>query len=162
MRRRGRGGSLSILATMRRFWLPWILWLPVVGTAVAGCGDAGSGPPVPSDTVAPRVADLFPVPLARDVSQDAIITVTFSEPINPATVGVASFLVRRGFDTLPGTYAFGDSTASFIPAERLEPVTGYSVALSRGIRDPAGNQLDRDTVWAFQTAAVVPPAPPGR
>jgi hypothetical protein len=143
---------------MRRFWLPWILWLPVVGTAVAGCGDSGSGPPVPSDTVAPRVADLFPVPLARDVSQDAIITVTFSEPINPATVGVASFLVRRGFDTLPGTYAFGDSTASFIPAERLEPVTGYSVALSRGIRDPAGSGRLRTPRSATRTTGL-PAAP---
>jgi len=144
---------------MRGFWLPW---LPVLGAVAVGCGDSTSGPTTPSDTVAPRVADLFPIPLARDVSQDAIITVTFTEPINPATVGLASFLVRRGFDTLPGTYAFGESTASFIPADRLQALTAYSVTLRRGIRDPAGNQLDRDTAWAFQTVPIVPPAPPRR
>jgi len=143
---------------MRRFWLPWLPALAVV----AACGDSSSGPPVPADTVAPRVAVLFPTPQARDVSQDATIMVTFTEPINPATVGLASFLVRRGFDTLPGTYAFGESTASFIPADRLQAVTAYSVTLRRGIRDPAGNQLDRDTAWAFQTAPVAPPAPPRR
>ena len=140
----------------------WLAWLPLVGTMVVACGDSNSGPTVPADTVAPQVAALFPVAFARDVSRDVTIMVTFTEPINPATVGVASFLVRRGFDTIPGTYAFGESTASFTPADRLLVQTAYSVALSRGIRDPAGNQLARDTAWSFQTVPVVPPAPPRR
>jgi hypothetical protein len=34
----------------------------------------------------------------------------------------------------------------------------YSVTLTRGIRDSAGNQLARDTAWSFRTEPVVVPA----
>lgn len=142
---------------MRRLWLPG---LPVLAV-IAACDDSPATPKVPADTVAPRVFALSPAPLARNVSRDATIMVTFTEPINPATVGVGSFLVRLGFDTVPGTYAFGDSTASFIPASRLQILGTYSVLLTRGIRDPAGNQLAADTAWSFQTASSIP-APPRR
>jgi hypothetical protein len=63
-------------------------------------------------------------------------------------------------DTVPGTYAFGDSTVSFVPDAPLRAFTSYSARLSRGIRDPAGNQLARDTAWSFRTMSDVDPAPP--
>jgi hypothetical protein len=70
-------------------------------------------------------------------------------------VGPASFLVRRGFDTVPGGYAFGDSTASFVPNDDLAFFASFSVIVTRGIRDPAGNQLPRDTAWGFLTTPAL-------
>jgi hypothetical protein len=101
-----------------------------------------------------------PPPLAQDVSRDVTITVAFTEPINPATVGPASFLVTQALDTVPGAYAFGDSTVSFVPDAPLRAFTTYGARLSRGIRDPAGNQLVRDTAWSFRTRSEVVRAPP--
>lgn len=134
----------------------------LAGFAVAAlaCGDEGGGPVPPGDTVAPRIAALAPAPLAQDVNPDAVVTVAFTEPINPATVGPASFLMSQGIDTVPGSYAFGDSTMSFVPEGRLQPFTTYGVRVSRGIRDPAGNQLARDTAWSFRTRTDLGSAPP--
>jgi hypothetical protein len=131
----------------------------VLVLATAGCGDGPGGPgPDPGDTVAPFVTALLPAPLERNVLLDAAITVRFSEPVNPATVGVGSFLVRRFFDTLPGGYVFGDSSVSFEPDGLLESGATYSVTLTRGVRDPAGNQLARDTAWFFTAEGRVLPA----
>jgi hypothetical protein len=136
-----------------------LLACSVLVLATAGCGDGPGGPgPNPGDTVAPFVTALLPAPLERNVLLDAAITVTFSEPINPATVGVGSFLVRRSFDTVPGGYVFGDSTVGFEPDGLLESGTAYSVTLTRGVRDPAGNQLARDTAWSFTAEGRAVPA----
>jgi hypothetical protein len=128
--------------------------------AALACGEESGGPELPADTVAPRVAALEPAPLAQDVDIAVVITVTFTEPINPATVGPGSFLVSQGLDTVPGTYSFGDSTAGFVPDAPLRTFTSYGVRLSRGIRDPAGNQLARDTAWSFLTGSEFTPVPP--
>jgi len=127
--------------------------------AAGGCGDGPGGPgPNPADTVAPFVTALSPAPSARNVLLDATITVTFSEPVNPVTVGVGSFLVRRFFDTLPGGYVFGDSSVGYEPDALLESGATYSITLTRGIRDPAGNQLARDTAWFFTAEGRAVPA----
>jgi len=132
---------------------------PLLVLATATCGDGTGGPDsVPADTVAPFVTAVLPAPLERNVLLDAAITVTFSEPINPATVGVGSFLVRRSFDTVPGSYVFGDSTVSFEPAGLLGSGTAYSGTLTRGVRDPAGNQRARDTAWFFRAEGPAVPA----
>ena len=137
-----------------------VVLLVGLAVAAAACGDDDGGPGLPADTVAPRVAVLTPPPLALDVSRDVTITVAFTEPVNPATVGPGSFLVTQAVDTVPGTYAFGDSTVSFVPDAPLRAFTTYGARLSRGIRDPAGNQLARDTAWSFRTRSEVDPAPP--
>ena len=138
-----------------------ILVTAVLGAAAA-CGDSTDEPSLPDDSIPPVVTDLEPAPGSRDVRVTAAITIRFSEPINPATVGPASFLVRKGFDSVAGVYAFGDSTASFVPADDLAYLASFSVTVTRGIRDPAGNQLTGDTAWGFQTVSQGTPAPARR
>jgi hypothetical protein len=128
-------------------------------TAV-GCSDSASGPVGPGDAIPPVLTGTSPGPGANNVALQTLIRITFSEPINPATVGPGSFLIRKGFDTIPGTYAAADSVAVFTPATLLDALSAYSVTVGRGIRDPAGNPLARDSAWSFFTAAVPPPAPP--
>lgn len=128
--------------------------------AVLACGEpAAVGSPSPTDSIPPAITSVQPPPNARDVRQNVVITVQFSEPINPATVGPASFLLRQGPDAVPGSYAFGDSSMSFVPADQLPTLTAFSVTVTRGIRDPAGNQLAQDTSWGFLTSGLSPPAP---
>jgi Bacterial Ig-like domain len=133
-----------------------VLW------AVVACGDAVGVPPAAGDSIPPVVTALEPAAGARDVPVTAAVTVRFSEPVNPATVGPASFLVRKGFDPVPGTYAFGDSSVSFVPNANLGYLTSFSVTVTRGIRDPAGNQLARDTAWGFQTLSQGTPSAAAR
>jgi hypothetical protein len=140
---------------------PLILATAVLGVAAA-CGDPVNQSSVPGDTIPPLVTALEPAPGAQDVDVIDVITVRFSEPINPATVGPASFLVRQGLEPVPGVYAFGDSTASFVPDNNLDYLAQFAVTVSRGIRDPVGNQLARDTAWGFRTRASETPAPARR
>jgi hypothetical protein len=138
-----------------------ILALSALAIATA-CGDPTDQLPVPGDTIPPVVTGLEPPPGSQGVDVTAVITVRFSEPINPATVGPASFVVVKGFDPVTGAYAFDDSTASFVPDDDLAYLGSFAVTLTRGIRDPAGNQLVRDTAWAFQVRGQGTPAPARR
>jgi hypothetical protein len=140
---------------------PLILATALLGGAAA-CNDPVNGPPAAGDTIPPVVTSLEPASGARDVDVKALITVRFSEPINPATVGPASFVVLKGFDPVPGTYEFGDSTASFVPDDDLAYFASFAVTVTRGIRDPDGNQLPGDTAWGFQTRTQGTPAPARR
>lgn len=128
-----------------------------LGAALLACGDGAGEPSLPADSVPPAVVELSPAPFKLDVPAVTVISARFSEPINPATVGIGSFLVRRGLDTVPGSYTHADSVATFVPEANLLPGASYSVALTRGIRDPAGNQLARDTSWSFRVATGGPP-----
>lgn len=135
--------------------------LLVAALGAAACGDDGSGPPPgPADTVAPRVVSLSPGLGENGVRQDVVVTVVFSERVNPATVAQASFFLTTQFVSVAGTYAVADSVANFIPSTPLESLTVYTATLTRGIRDPAGNQLVADTSWSFATGAPPPPAAP--
>jgi len=134
--------------------------LLVASAAPIACGDEAPGPPSgPADTLAPRVVALRPVPGENGVRQDALVTVAFSEPVNPATVAQASFFLTAQLTPVAGSYAVADSVASFVPDVPLESLTVYTATLTRGIRDPAGNQLVADTSWSFTTEAPPPPAP---
>lgn len=90
--------------------------------------------------------------------QDALVTVAFSESVNPATVAQASFFLTTQFTPVAGSYVVADSVASFVPDVPLDSLSVYTATLTRGIRDPAGNQLVADTSWSFTTEAPPPPA----
>jgi hypothetical protein len=138
------------------------LWTPpaAVAAAALACAEPAdpAAPTGTGDSVPPVVTDLAPAPGEEGVRVTTTVTVRFSEPINPATVGPASFQVRRGFDPVPGSYTFGDRAVSFVPDGDLAFAAVFSATLTRGIRDPAGNALPRDTVWSFQTASAAVPA----
>lgn len=131
-------------------------------SACAACDEQPETPAPPDDTVPPVITALDPPHLATDVALDAVVTLTFSEPVNPATVAQASFLIRKGFDQVPGRYVVEGLTATFVPDVALDPFEVYSATATRAIRDPTGNPLPRDTAWSFQTAPLVRPAMPRR
>jgi hypothetical protein len=125
--------------------------------ALAACDGEPAAPSPSGDTIPPAIVAISPDPGASDVATTAEISVTFSEPVNPATVAAASFVVRQGFTRLDGSYVVEGVTASFVPSPPLAPATSYSVSVTRAIRDSAGNQLATDTAWAFVTSPIGEP-----
>src|SRR5439155_22071536 len=82
------------------------------------------------------------------------IAVTFSEAMDPATIGTNSFLLTGPGETaVSGTvdYDVASKTATFTPANDLTPNAIYTVTLTTGARDLAGNALTADLVWSFTT-----------
>lgn len=126
---------------------------------VLGCGDGPAPPPPPPrDTTAPAVVTLSPAPGATDVPRQSDVRVTFTEPLNWATVAAASFSLTRQLDIVPATYVFEAVTAVLVPVAPLDPLTTFTVTLTSAVRDSAGNRLAADTSWAFSTGPSVIPA----
>ncbi len=114
-----------------------------------------------SDTVAPTVDTVTPGDLSRDVAPDANVEATFSEAIDPSTLGASTFaLVREGLDgsTTPvaATTSYDPATrkATLNPNESLQMGATYTATVgagSGGVRDAVGNPLAAGRTWSFTT-----------
>jgi MYXO-CTERM domain-containing protein len=97
------------------------------------------------------------------VAVGSVVTATFSEPINPATVTTTSFLLQAGVDNVTGTVSLNPAhtIATFTPSAPLQDNTVYTATLATVITDISGNPLAADYVWTFTTGAAVVPTPSG-
>jgi hypothetical protein len=124
-----------------------------------------------ADTTAPTVTVTSPAALATNVPVDKKINATFSEAMGLDTMTTANFtLVETGIiGNILGTVAYDvqNNIATFSPQSNLKPDTGYTVTVTNGAKDLAGNALVVPAVnglptpnpWTFRTAATpVPPA----
>jgi len=112
------------------------------------------------DNVAPTVTARTPAANATAVTVPVSPTATFSEALNPATVNATTMTVRVGTAAagalVPSvvTYNAGTQVATINPNVSLLNDTTYTVRLTNGITDLAGNALAA-TQWTFITG----PAP---
>lgn len=125
----------------------------------AACSDSGGAdrdngvlPDEGSETT-PTVTDYTPSSGATDVSRNSSITVTFSEPMNPATVGATTFTVSSGTPSVlvAGTILYSGTTATFWPSEFLEVDTTYTVLVTTAATSAAGVALAANNTWTFTT-----------
>ena len=96
-----------------------------------------------ADVTSPRVSVIQPPDNAVDVPNGSYIEVTFTEPIDPATITPASFRVSAGGAALAGafTVSTGDSVVRFTPLQPLPFAAVVVTELTAGIADPSGNPL---------------------
>jgi hypothetical protein len=137
--------------TRRSFPLP-----ALIAVALYACGEEIARPAVVADSVVPTILAVDPAPGDTGVSVEATIRVTFSEPVNPATVAVASFMVFKDLDAVAGTRRTDGTMAVFVPDTAFAELSTYAVALTVAIRDLAGNPLAADTAWGFVTGRLPP------
>jgi hypothetical protein len=128
--------------------------LAVLLILTAGCRSSKNptGPTV--DVTAPTVVSTNPLNGATGV---AVITATFSEPINVSTLTTTNFKVTApGNATVDGTVAWDATTrtATFTPTSALAASTAYTATITTGVTDVAGNAMASAYVWDFTTAAV--------
>jgi hypothetical protein len=102
------------------------------------------------------VVATFPVNAATGVAVNPIITATFSEAMDPATMVAANFTLSAGATAVAGTvtYDLPNKTATFAPDEILGGATTYTATVKTGAKDVAGNALAAQKVWVFDTAAA--------
>ena len=127
------------------------------GMGGAGMGGAGTGP---VDTTPPYVVSVSPVNNATGVTNDQNIVITFSEAMDAAATEGAyqsndlplggttrSWSSDGRVLTLDPTTLFYDSgTDPAVVQAKL-----YSLAISTGARDRAGNQMTQSYNWSFRT-----------
>jgi hypothetical protein len=118
----------------------------------------GGGGGAPADTTPPTVIETEPSDGDEGVALAASIVVGFSESMDPATLDTTTFVVMDDKDAaVPGTVTYDDDTdtATFDPDAALDPTTTYTVTITTGAEDLAGNGLTEDAVFTFSTTGDV-------
>lgn len=128
---------------------------------LASCGGGGGGAAPPAvDTVSPSVVSTVPPAGASGVPVASVLSATFDEALDPASVNATTFTLRdAGNHPVAGTVRATGNTASFVPSASLAPLLVHTATIS-GVRDLAGNLLAGSHVWVFTTGAAPDTTPP--
>ena len=145
--------------------------------SVAGLTDLKGNVLVPVDSTGaflvdadrPAVVASDPADGADSVTAEsgASVTVTFSEPLDPATVLASNFAIRLGALNIASTATYVEEpdaiTVALVPEGGLLPGNEYSVEAAAGIADLVGNVIGQSTTWSFRTqipnlTETIPPA----
>ena len=111
------------------------------------------------DTTPPVTRHVFPGADTRRVPPSASISVTFYESMNPSTLknnGTeqgSTIYIKQGSRWVMAKASYDERTkvAKLIPDAPLDVGTTYTVYLTDGIRDVAGNTLASNFSWSFTT-----------
>lgn len=108
----------------------------------------------------PVVSAHTPLSNAANVPVTDAVTTTLDQPVDPATIGSNSVVVKdSSTTTIPGTITYDTSTYSlkFVPTNLLQTSTTYTVTLpsgSQGLADLQGRHLATDVSWSFTTSTT--------
>jgi hypothetical protein len=128
--------------------------------SLAACGSDGTGSVMPG---APTVSSTTPASGATNVLAAAVVSVSFSEAMDAATLNATTFKLTSGATATPvaGTVAGSGSTAVFTHTAPLASNTTYTATISTGARSMGGTAMAARHTWSFSTgSAVVPPVAP--
>lgn len=107
------------------------------------------------DTNPPTVLTVVPANAATGVAVNTTVKVTFSEPMDPATINTTNILLRNTATSVAitgtVTYDAATNTATFTPSANLAGNTNYSVVVTTGVKDAAGNSMATQVVTTFTT-----------
>ncbi|MDA3865786.1 MAG: ice-binding family protein [Salinivirgaceae bacterium] len=130
---------------------------------IAGCKDDDY---TEIDGVCPLVTSTTPTNGAVNVPLNIIITATFNEAMNPATITQAAFSLQSqnakkstSSDVMGTiTYDVSTNTASFTPNELLVANTAYTCIITEAVEDLNGTALQVNYVFTFSTGLSTMPA----
>ena len=104
------------------------------------------------DATLPTVTLTDPLNNATNVARDKVVTLTFSEAMDPLTITTSTLTVKQGAVVVPGLVAYSGTTATFTPTDLLAAGLVYTAKISTGAKDLAGNAIASNTEWSFTTA----------
>jgi len=106
------------------------------------------------DTTAPTVSSTSPANGTTNVAVNTAISATFSEAMDSLTITAATFFVNDGTGHIAGTVAYSGTTAMFTPTATLDYNADYTVTITTGAEDLAGNGLESNYTWSFTTGSA--------
>lgn len=127
---------------------------------VNACGGGGGGGYEGGISALPTVTSVSPADSATNVSTTASVSVTFSQAMNASTINSATFLVTAGGTQVPGTILASGTIYTFAPSGSLATNTLYTVTVTTGVQDSAGNGMAANFTSSFTTASLADTTPP--
>lgn len=106
--------------------------------------------------ICPIVESTTPVSNALAVPVNNVVTITFNEEMDPATITQSS-ITLTGTSLVAGTVSNSGKTATFTPTSPLAENTTYTGRVKTTVKDLMGNALQTDYVWAFTTGLILRP-----
>jgi hypothetical protein len=105
----------------------------------------------------PMVSSTNPVNAATGIAFNQKIAATFSTTMDASTITTSTFTLMQGTTSVPGFVSYSGTTAIYAPSINLASSTLYTVTITTGAKDLAGNALVNNFIWSFTTgtAAVV-------
>lgn len=107
--------------------------------------------------VCPEVMATSPTNGETSVALNKVITVTFNEEMNPATINASSFTIVNGTTSIPGIITYSGNTASFTPTGNLVANKTYIGKVTTAVKDLDGNAMQEDYIWTFSTGTSLQP-----
>jgi len=101
----------------------------------------------------PSVVRTKPSKGLTDVALNVVITVVFTEPVDPKTLNTSSVQLLRGGSAVSGKITFQDNSwdAQFVADSPLNPNSAYEVRVTQAVRDLDGEALDAPFSSTFVT-----------
>lgn len=107
-----------------------------------------------ADVTLPMINSTAPIANATNVPVNKVMAVTFSEMMDPLTISTTSFTLNQNTTNISGTVAYSGLTATFTPENVLSDGFEYTVRITTGAKDLAGNALASDTEWVFTAGSA--------
>ena len=123
-----------------------------------GCNDPDKSAGAIKGLTPPTVTSVAPPNGTIGACPNTIVTATFSEAMNPATITSATFTITGPASaSVMGavTYDAPSDTAIFTPSSTLALSTAYTATITTGAKDSFGNALASNFVWTFTTGNTV-------
>jgi len=114
------------------------------------------------DTKSPVTRHLFPKDNANNVSPGTNIAIVFYEEMDPLSFvndgnpEASTIYIKQGSNWVAAdiSYESKSKTVKLSPKEKFDPGSTYTVYLTTGIKDLAGNPLAANFSWSFTTAGT--------
>jgi len=104
-----------------------------------------------SDLILPTVTLIDPAGSAVGVALSKVVKVTFSEAMDAATITSFTVAVRQGTTSITGAVTYAGSIATFTPTGDLLPNKAYTITITTGVKDAAGNAMAAERTSTFTT-----------
>lgn len=101
--------------------------------------------------IVPTVTLSDPANNAIGVAVGQALTVTFSEPMDAATVNSSTFTLTQNGTVVAGAVTYSNPTATFTPAAELLPNKLFVGTISTGVKDLSGQSLAVSHTFSFTT-----------
>jgi hypothetical protein len=112
------------------------------------------------NTTPPTVSSTVPAMNSTNVAVGSALAATFSEAMNPLTIGTATFILKQGATPIAGAVSYVGVTATFTPLAGLAANSLFTATITTGAQDLSGNALASNYVWTFTTGATPDTTPP--
>lgn len=111
-----------------------------------------------ADVGPPTVTAVSPTSGQTNVATNTVVNITFSEPMDASTINTTTITLKTTATSVAvtGTVAYnaGTNTATFTPSGALANGTSYTVTVTTGVKDAAGNPMASQFISMFTTVAI--------